>query len=135
MRAEPDPAVSQFAGAESDFSRNTSWIPQDFVGPARLVYLNCERAILTKARPQFQPTKSAEKTSKMRRNKLMRNIKATVTLATLVAVGAMLGLGVTFPGGPLPKIHAQEVDLEGCRAATLKDRPCFTFCRHSKHGV
>jgi len=39
----------------------------------------------------------------------MRNMKATVTLATVVAVAAMICLGVTFPGGALPKVHAQEV--------------------------
>jgi hypothetical protein len=103
VRAEPEPAVSQFAGAESGFSRKTSWFPQDSLGPARLVYLNCERVILTKARPSFSPSKSAEKTSKIRRNKLMRNIKTTVTLATLVAVGAMIGLRVTFARGTCPK--------------------------------
>ncbi len=40
MRAEPKPAVNQCAGAESYFSRKTSWFPQDFLGPARLVYLS-----------------------------------------------------------------------------------------------
>jgi len=90
---------------------------------------------LTKARPQFQPSKSDEKTSKIRRNKLMRNIKATVTLATLVAVGAMLGLGVTFPGGTLPKVHAQAVDLEGCRAATLSGRYGLTLSGYSTNGA
>ncbi len=65
----------------------------------------------------------------------MRNIKATVTLATLVAVGAMLGLGVTFPGGTLPKVHAQAVDLEGCRAATLSGRYGLTLSGYSTNGA
>jgi len=33
----------------------------------------------------------------------MDNMKTKVVLATLVAFGAMIGLGVTFPGGTLPK--------------------------------
>ncbi len=65
----------------------------------------------------------------------MRNIKATVALATAVAVGAMLGLGVNFTGGTLPKVHAQEVDLEGCRAATLNGRYGLTFSGYSTNGA
>src|SRR5260370_28022446 len=65
----------------------------------------------------------------------MRNIKATVALATLVAVAAMIGRGDTFPGSTLHKIHAQEVDLEGCSAATLKGRFGLTFSGYSTIGA
>jgi hypothetical protein len=57
----------------------------------------------------------------------MRNMKATAALATLVAVAAMISLGATLPEGTLPKVHAQEVDLEGCSAATLNGRYGLTF--------
>src|SRR5712691_11828414 len=40
MRADPKPAVDQSAGAEAYFSRKASRFPQDFLGPARLVYLS-----------------------------------------------------------------------------------------------
>jgi hypothetical protein len=56
----------------------------------------------------------------------MRNMKTKVVLATLVAVAAMAGLGVTFPGGTLPKVHAQE-EAQGCSAATLKGTYVLTF--------
>jgi hypothetical protein len=89
-----------------------------------------------RARPQFQPAKSAEKTSKkIRRNKFMRNIKSTVALATLVAVAAMIGLGVTFPGGALPKVHAQEEALQACSAAMLDGRYGLTFSGYSTTGA
>jgi len=65
----------------------------------------------------------------------MRNIKATVALATVVAVTAMIGLGVTFPRGTLPKVHAQEVDLQGCSAATLYGRFGLTFSGYSTIGA
>ena len=65
----------------------------------------------------------------------MRNIKATVALATVVAVAAMIGVGASFPGGTLPKVHAQEVDLEGCRAATLNGRYGLTFSGYSTNGA
>jgi hypothetical protein len=65
----------------------------------------------------------------------MRNIKATVTLATVVAVTATIGLGVTFPRGTLPKVHAQEVDLQGCSAATLYGRFGLTFSGYSTIGA
>jgi hypothetical protein len=65
----------------------------------------------------------------------MRNIKATVALATLVAVAAIIGLGATVPGGALPKVHAQEVDLEGCSAATLHGRYGLTFSGYGTNGA
>jgi len=65
----------------------------------------------------------------------MRNIKAAVALATVVAVTATIGLGVTFPRGTLPKVHAQEVDLQGCSAATLYGRFGLTFSGYSTIGA
>ena len=65
----------------------------------------------------------------------MRNIKATVALATLVAVAAIIGLGATVPGGTLPKVHAQEVDLEGCSAATLHGRYGLTFSGYGTNSA
>jgi len=65
----------------------------------------------------------------------MRNIRATVALATLVAVAAIIGLGATVPGGTLPKVHAQEVDLEGCSAATLHGRYGLTFSGYGTNGA
>ena len=57
----------------------------------------------------------------------MRNMKATVALATLIAVAAMVRLGATLPERTLPKVHAQDVDLEGCSVATLNGRYGLTF--------
>ena len=65
----------------------------------------------------------------------MGNMKTKVVLATLVAVAAMIGLGATFSGGALPKVHAQEVDLEGCSAATLNGRYGLTFSGYSTNGA
>jgi len=65
----------------------------------------------------------------------MRNMKTKVVLVTLVAVAAMIGLGATYPGGTLPKVHAQEVDLEGCRVATLNGRYGLTFSGYSTNGA
>ncbi len=64
----------------------------------------------------------------------MRNMKATVALATVVAVAAMIGLGATYPGGTLHKVHAQEVDLRGCSAATLNGTYALTFSGFSTRG-
>jgi len=65
----------------------------------------------------------------------MKNGKATVVLGTLVAVATAIGLGATFHGGTLPKVHAQEIDLEGCRAATLNGRYGLTFSGYSTNGA
>jgi len=65
----------------------------------------------------------------------MRNIKATVALATLVAVAAIIALGATFPGGTLPKVHAKDIDLESCSAATLNGRYGLTFSGYSTTGA
>ena len=43
----------------------------------------------------------------------MRNIKTRVVLGTLVAAAAAIGLGATFTGGTLPKVHDQEEFLHG----------------------
>ncbi len=65
----------------------------------------------------------------------MRNMKISVAIGTLAAVAALIGLGATFPGGTLPKVHAQEVDLEGCSAATLTGRYGLTFSGFSTNGA
>jgi hypothetical protein len=65
----------------------------------------------------------------------MRNMKATIGLATLVAVAAMIGLGAALPGGTLPKVHAQDVDLEGCSAKTLNGGYGLTFSGYSTSGA
>jgi hypothetical protein len=70
-----------------------------------------------------------------RRYKAMRNMKNKVVLATLVAVSAMIGLRVTFPGGTLPKVHAHEETLEACSDATLNGRYGLTFSGYSTTGA
>jgi hypothetical protein len=62
-------------------------------------------------------------------------MKATIGLATLVAVAAMFGLGAALPGGTLPKVHAQDVDLEGCSAKTLNGGYGLTFSGYSTSGA
>jgi len=62
-------------------------------------------------------------------------MKISVAIGTLAAVAALIGLGATFPGGTLPKVHAQEVDLEGCSAATLTGRYGLTFSGFSTNGA
>ena len=57
----------------------------------------------------------------------MRNMKTKVVLATLVAIATMVGLGVTFPGGTLPKVLAHEEALEACSVATLDGTYALTF--------
>ena len=64
----------------------------------------------------------------------MGNMKTNVVLATLVAVAAMIGLGATFPGGTLPKVHAQEEDLQACSARTLNGTYALTFSGFSTRG-
>ena len=64
----------------------------------------------------------------------MRNMKPKVVLATL-AVAAVIGLGATFPGGTLPKVHAQEEFLHACSAATLNGRYGLTFSGYSTTGA
>jgi hypothetical protein len=64
----------------------------------------------------------------------MRNMKTKVVLATLVAVAAMIGLGATFPGGTLTKVHAHEEALEACSAATLNGTYALTFSGFTTRG-
>jgi hypothetical protein len=64
----------------------------------------------------------------------MRNMKIKVVLATLVAVAAMIGLGATFPGGTLTKVHAHEEALEACSAATLNGTYALTFSGLTTRG-
>jgi len=64
----------------------------------------------------------------------MRNMKIRVALGTLIAVAAMIGLGSTFSGGTLPKVHAQEEDLQACSAKTLNGTYALTFSGFSTRG-
>jgi hypothetical protein len=64
----------------------------------------------------------------------MRNMKTKAVLATLVAVAAMVGLGVTFPGGTLPKVQAHEEELEACSTATLNATYALTFSGFTTRG-
>lgn len=57
----------------------------------------------------------------------MRNMKTKVVLAALAAVAAGIVLGAIYPGGTLPKVHAQEEALEACSAATLNGTYALTF--------
>ena len=64
----------------------------------------------------------------------MRNMKTKAVLATLVAVAAMIGLGVTFPGGTLSKVQAHEEELEACSTATLNATYALTFSGFTTRG-
>jgi len=57
----------------------------------------------------------------------MRNIKTRVVLGTLAAATAAIGLGATFTGGTLPKVHDEEEFLHACSAATLNGTYALTF--------
>jgi len=65
----------------------------------------------------------------------MRNMKIRVAIGTLVAVAALIALRAGFPSGTLPTVHAQEVDLEGCSAATLHGRYGLTFSGYGTNGA
>jgi hypothetical protein len=69
-----------------------------------------------------------------RRFKAMRNMKPKVVLVTVVAVAAVIGLGATFPGGNLPKVHAQEEFLHACSDATLHGTYALTFSGFTTRG-
>ena len=64
----------------------------------------------------------------------MRNKKIKVALGTLVVAAALIAVGVGFPSGALPKVHAQEGALqdgrESCSLETLKGGYGLTF-----HGL
>jgi len=65
----------------------------------------------------------------------MRNMKPKVVLATLVGVAAVIGLGATFTGGTLPKVHADEEEfLHACSARTLNGTYALTFSGFSTRG-
>jgi hypothetical protein len=64
----------------------------------------------------------------------MRNMKTRVVLGTLVAVGAAIGLGATFTGGTLPKVHDQEEFLHACSDATLNGTYALTFSGFTTRG-
>src|SRR6267143_59118 len=57
----------------------------------------------------------------------MRNMKIRVAIGTLVAVAALIALRATFPGGTLPKVHAQGEALQACSLETLNGRYGLTF--------
>ena len=64
----------------------------------------------------------------------MRNKKIKVAFGTLVVAAALIAVGVGFPSGALPKVHAQEGALqdgrESCSLETLKGGYGLTF-----HGL
>jgi len=62
-------------------------------------------------------------------------MKIRVAVGTLVAVAALIALPATFPGGTLPKVHAQEDALQACSAATLNGRYGLTFSGFSTTGA
>jgi hypothetical protein len=62
-------------------------------------------------------------------------MKIRVVLGTLVAVAALITLRAGFPNSTLPKVHAQEVDLEGCSLATLKGGYGLTFSGYGTNGA
>ena len=59
----------------------------------------------------------------------MASMKIRIALGTLVAVAALIAVRATFPGGTLPKVHAQEDARErkGCSVDTLEGRYGLTF--------
>src|SRR5205085_425014 len=65
---------------------------------------------------------------------LRRGQRPIRILAALVAVAAMIGPGATFPGGTLPKVHAQEEDLQACSAKTLNGIYALTFSGFGTRG-
>ena len=65
----------------------------------------------------------------------MRNMKIRAAIGTLVAVAALIALRATFPGGTLPKVHAQEDTPERCSVATLNGRYGLTFSGYGTNGA
>ena len=65
----------------------------------------------------------------------MRNMKIRAAIGTLVAVAALIALRATFPGGTLPKVHAQEDTPQPCSVATLNGRYGLTFSGFATNGV
>ena len=54
-------------------------------------------------------------------------MKIRVAIGALIAVAALIVLRATFPGGSLPKVHAQDEAPQACSAATLNGRYGLTF--------
>src|ERR1700704_6876730 len=67
----------------------------------------------------------------------MASMKIRIALGTLVAVAALIAVRATFPGGTLPKVHAQEDARErkGCSVDTLEGRYGLTFSGLLKRGA
>ncbi len=65
----------------------------------------------------------------------MRNMKIRVAVGTLVAVAALIALPATFPGGTLPKVHAQEDTPQPCSVARLNGRYGLTFSGFTTNGA
>ena len=65
----------------------------------------------------------------------MRNMKIRAAIGTLVAVAALIALRATFPGGTLPKVHAQEDTPQPCSVATLNGRYGLTFSGFATNGA
>ena len=66
----------------------------------------------------------------------MCNMKTRGVLEILVAVAAAIGLGATFTGGTLPKVHAQEEEefVHACSARTLNGTYALTFSGFTTSG-
>ncbi len=64
----------------------------------------------------------------------MRNMKTKVVLTALVAGAAIVGLGAAYPGGTLPKVHADEEFLHACSDATLNGTYSLTFSGFTTRG-
>src|SRR6266404_5987173 len=64
----------------------------------------------------------------------MRNMKTKVVLTALVAGAAIVGLGAAYPGGTLPKVHADEEFLHVCSDATLNGTYALTFSGFTTRG-
>jgi len=62
-------------------------------------------------------------------------MKIRVAVGTLVAVAALIALPATFPGGTLPKVHAQEDTPQPCSVATLNGRYGLTFSGFTTNGA
>jgi len=61
-------------------------------------------------------------------------MKTKVVLTALVAGAAIVGLGAAYPGGTLPKVHADEEFLHACSDATLNGTYSLTFSGFTTRG-
>src|SRR6266550_4089890 len=64
----------------------------------------------------------------------MRNMKTKVVLTALIAGAAIIGMGAAYPGGTLPKVHADEEFLHACSDATLNGTYALTFSGFTTRG-